>query len=105
MPHPDTPESVLSGLLWGSIICSYLGSFFVGVAFGKLLKNGAGDGKHALASFCALFAGSLFAGALFADIESFLTTYPHVAWATGAMAIGLGFGFDSDVSEGLGLFD
>ena len=120
MPHPGTPETVRSGLLRGSIICSLFGFFFVGVAFGKLLKNGAGDGKHALASFCALFAGALYyAGhpvthshvicvpgyyrwsypgdhipVCVPVVHSFLTTYPHVAWAMCAVGFGLGFGFN-----------
>jgi hypothetical protein len=107
MPYPGTPETVRSGLLRGSIICSCFGSVFIGIACGKLLKYGAGDGKHALASFCALFAGTLYyAGQripnsqparlclLILSDDSFLTTYPHVALAMCAVGFGLGFGFN-----------
>ena len=109
MPYPGTPETVRSGLLRGSIICSCFGSVFFGIACGKLLKYGAGDGKHALASFCALFAGALYyAGQripnsqparlclLILSDDSFLTTYPHVALAMCAVGFGLGFGFGFD---------
>ena len=45
MAHAGTPETVRSGLLWGSIICSFFGSVFVGLAIHKLLKNVAGEGE------------------------------------------------------------
>ena len=58
--HPGTPETVRSGLLWGSIICSFFGSVFVGMAIHKLLSHTAGDGELAGASFFAVFAGALY---------------------------------------------
>ena len=45
MAHAGTPETVRSGFLWGSIICSFFGSVFVGLAIHKLLKNVAGEGE------------------------------------------------------------
>ena len=60
MAHAGTPETVRSGLLWGSIICSFFGSVFVGMAIHKLLSHTAGDGELAGASFFAVFAGALY---------------------------------------------
>ena len=59
--HPGTPETVRSGLLWGSIICNFFGSVFVGMAIHKLLNQTAGrNGELAGACFFAVFAGALY---------------------------------------------
>ena len=56
--HPGTPETIRSGLLWGSIICSLFSLFFVGMATHKLLTAGGGALGGALVS--AIISGNFY---------------------------------------------
>ena len=56
--HPGTPETIRSGLLWGSLICSLFSLFFVGVATHKLLTAGGGALGGALVS--AIISGNFY---------------------------------------------